>query len=261
MTWPEVGRYLEKSNIVFVPVGSTEQHGMHLPVDNDWWTANEIAIRTADRVSQNNINVLVTHPLAFGVSQHHMGFPGTITLRIQTFVDVIEDICTSLSKHGFKKIVIFNGHGGNEAALSVAIHDLAEQIASEVYVINWWELIIDEIRRTCDPPFFHACDTETSMALALEQRVDTSKLRGEVPHLKPAFVKYDFFASGPRVQCATPPMNRLTGTGSVGDPSKATKEKGEKLLSAAVNRAVEFVAEIASNQSETDGPFQTPRHV
>lgn len=245
MIWPEVKSYLEKSNIAFVPVGSTEQHGMHLPVDNDWWTANEIAKRTADKVSEKNISVVVTHPVAYGVSQHHMVFPGTITLRIQTFVDVIKDICVSLSKHGFKKIVIFNGHGGNDVALGVVIHDLEEQIASEVYVLNWWDLIIDEIKKTCDPPFFHACETETSIAYALDQRVDKSKLKGEIPHLKPTFVKYDFLAGGPKVQAATPPMNKLTSTGSVGDPSKATKEKGEKLLSAIVDRAAEFVGEIA----------------
>jgi len=247
MTWPEVKDYLGKSNIAFVPVGSTEQHGLHLPVDNDWWTANEIAKRTSDRVSAKNISVVITHPVAYGVSPHHMVFPGTIALRIQTFIDVIKDVCLSLNKHGFRKIVIFNGHGGNDAALIVAVTELKEQIAGDVYILNWWDLVIDEIKKTCDPPFFHACETETSIAYALDQRVDRSKLKGEIPQLKPTFVKYDFLAGGPRVHAANPPMNKLSSTGSVGHPSKATKEKGEKMLSTVVDRAAEFVLEIAKD--------------
>jgi creatinine amidohydrolase len=217
---------------------------MHLPVDNDWFTAYEIAKRTADRVS-DRIGVVVTHPLPFGVSPHHMVFPGTVTFRTQTFIAAVKDICTSLSKHGFKKIVLFNGHGGNDAALGVAIQELKEDIDSDVYLMNWWDLVMDEIKKTHDPPFFHACETETSLAYALGQRVDRNKLKGEVPAAKPKFVKYDFLAGGPKVQAAVPAMTNLSSTGSVGDPSKATKEKGERILSAIVDRASEFVKEIA----------------
>jgi creatinine amidohydrolase len=245
MTWPEVRDFLGKSNIAFVPVGSTEQHGMHLPVDNDWWTANELAKRVGDRVAEKSINVVITHPVAYGVSPHHMVFPGTVTLRIETFISVIRDICVSLSKHGFKKIVIFNGHGGNDSALMVALQELKEQVDSEIYLINWWDLAIDEIKKTAEPPFYHACDTETSVAYALGQRVDREKLKGEVRKSKPSFVKHDFLAGGPTVYAANVPMTVLTSTGSVGDPSKATKEKGEKILSAIVERASQFVQEIA----------------
>jgi creatinine amidohydrolase len=245
MSWPEVKDFLAKSTIAFVPVGSTEQHAMHLPVDNDWWTAYEIAKRISDKLAEKHINVVITHPVPYGVSPHHMAFPGTVTLRIETFINLIRDICMSLSKHGFKKIIIINGHGGNDSALLVALQELKEQTNSEIYLINWWDLAIDEIRKISEPPFYHACDTETSMAYALGQHVDRTKLKGEVRKSKPKFVKHDFLAGGPTVYAANVSMTELTSTGSVGDPSKATKEKGEKILSAVIERACEFVQDIA----------------
>lgn len=245
MTWPDVKDFLSKSNIAFVPVGSTEQHGMHLPVDNDWWTANEIAKRTSEKLAEKKINVVVTHPVSYGVSPHHMVFPGTITLHIDTFISVIRDVCESLNKHGFKKIVIFNGHGGNDSALMVALQEMKGKIDSDIYLINWWDLAIDKIKELAEPPFYHACDTETSVAYALGQRVDRGKVKGEVRKGKPKFVKHDFLASGPTVYAANVPMTELTSTGSVGDPSKATKEKGDKILSAVLDRACEFVMDIA----------------
>ena len=125
--------------------------------------------------------------------------------------------------------MIFNGHGGNDSALLSVIQELKKHLDSEIYLVKWWDLAIDEIKKTTEPPFFYACDKEIS-AYVLGQRVDHGKLKAEARILKPKFVKHDFLAGGPKVYAATPPMTTLSGTGSVGDPFKAAKEKGEKTL-------------------------------
>jgi creatinine amidohydrolase/Fe(II)-dependent formamide hydrolase-like protein len=109
------------------------------------------------------------------------------------------------------------------------IQELKERLDSDIYLVKWWDLAIDEIKKTTEPPFFYACDKEIS-AYVLGQRVDHGKLKAEVRILKPKFVKHDFLVGGPKVYAATPPMTTLGGTGSVGDSFKAAKEKGEKTL-------------------------------
>ena len=124
--------------------------------------------------------------------------------------------------------MIFNGHGGNDSALLSVIQELKEHLDSEIYLVKWWDLAIDEIKKTTEPPFFYACDKEIS-AYVLGQRVDHGKLKAEARILKPKFVKHDFLAGGPKVYAATPPMTTLSGTGSVGDPLKPQKRKAKRL--------------------------------
>ncbi len=111
MPWPEIKSVLERDTVALLSVGSTEQHGPHLPVDNDHYTSYELSKLAAERV-KGRISVVVCPPLPFGISPHHMDFPGTVSLRTQTFIDVIEDSVHSLLHHGFKHVVIINGHGG-----------------------------------------------------------------------------------------------------------------------------------------------------
>ena len=96
MTRPEVEKYLETDDVVLFPVGSTEQHGKHLPFDNDAFSAFEIAKRVAEETG-----VIYTPVMPFGYSIHHMNFPGSITLKTQTLVKVYKEVCLSLLQHGF----------------------------------------------------------------------------------------------------------------------------------------------------------------
>ena len=160
MTWPEVEDRLKESDIAIVPVGSTEQHGPALPLDNDHFAAIQIAKMVAEKI-WDDVKVVVTPPIVFGYSPHHMGFKGTITLRESTLSDVIIDVCTSLASHGFKKIVLINGHGGNTTAIGNALHSLHENIDAKVFNIDWWTVASDKILEVATRPVYHACDMET----------------------------------------------------------------------------------------------------
>ncbi len=108
LTWPEVGAYLERANGILLPVGSTEQHGPNGPLGTDALCPEAVAEAAAER-----LGVLVAPTLALGVAPYHMAFPGTITLAPETFSAVLRETATSLARHGFARLYVLNGHGGN----------------------------------------------------------------------------------------------------------------------------------------------------
>lgn len=123
LTWEEVQGYLRRDSIAVVPIGSTEQHGPAgcLGVDS------YVAITLAEDAAQRS-GVLVTPPVWFGDSTQHSGFPGTITLRTETLIALVRDVCRSLARHGFDRIVLLNGHkGSNLPALTTAARGLHEE--------------------------------------------------------------------------------------------------------------------------------------
>ncbi len=110
MTWPEVEEFLQRSDMVILPVGSVEQHGLHLPLGTDYLNGVERAKLVAQRA-----DVLVAPILLPGQSPYHMGFPGAITLSAETIQRVYLEAAQSLIQHGFKRFLILNAHGGNRA--------------------------------------------------------------------------------------------------------------------------------------------------
>lgn len=245
MTWPEVEQRLTESNIAIIPVGSTEQHGPALPLDNDHFTALEFAKMAAERL-WTKVKVVVTPPICFGYSPHHMGFKGTITLRESTLTDTLLDACKSLDAHGFRNIVIINGHGGNSTAIANALHQLHGQTIAKVFHIDWWTLATDKILEVATRPVYHACDMETSVSWYLGQRVLEDK-RVDEPgkSLIPGFIEPDLFAPAPKASMMYS-MTDITKSGVVGYAKKATKEKGKLIAETVLERLTQFIEKLAS---------------
>jgi len=105
--------------VVLLPVGSTEQHGKHMAIDTDAYTAQEISLRVAEKTG-----VLVAPTVCYGYSPHHMNFKGSVTLTFQTLVNVLKEVCASLIYHGFNRIVIMNAHGGNTNPIKQALKEI-----------------------------------------------------------------------------------------------------------------------------------------
>ena len=171
LTRPEVEEYLKKQDLVLVPVGSTEQHGRHMAIDNDSFTALEMSKRVAERTG-----VLVAPVMPFGYSIHHMNFAGTITLKFQTLVEVYREVCESLIHHGFKKIVVMNGHGGNIGAVNEALRMVREDTGVVAYNVmvfptgpnGFGASALGVLRQESGG---HACEEETSIGMELGQRL------------------------------------------------------------------------------------------
>ena len=228
---PALRRLAEQDAIVIVPIGSTEQHGPHLPVQVDSLIAGEVAKRAAVRLSGTG-PVVVTPTVWTGLAEHHMAFGATITLDFSTFHALLRCICRSVLRHGFRRLLLLNGHGGNVAALGVIAGELTLELGRKIAVATYWTLpeaatafaaILER-----QPNVRHACEAETSMVLSLRpELVDRDAMKSIEP---PA----DGPAASPFVWRE---FSEITASGVIGVPSAADADKGGQLLDAAA-RAV-----------------------
>lgn len=243
LAWPEVQEYLKENDLVLFPVGSTEQHGKHLVEDNDAFTAYEIAKRVADRTG-----VLVAPPMPFGNSVHHMRFPGSITLTFDTLVKVYKEVCKSLLHHGFKKIVIMNGHGGNTNAISQAIREIRDETGEIVYSLMVFPMEkgfgSESLKIIKQEGGGHACEMETSVALYLGERV----LPGKAEKWKQPSSWTDFDIKYRGKVTTARDFHETTEIGSLGDPTMATKEKGRQIVEALVDEISEFIEDLKAKK-------------
>ena len=236
-TWPEIKDKLTKIKAVILPIGSIEQHGPHLPLACDTIGAYKLSQSIASELKEN---VLVLPPIYYGVSEHHMDFPGTITISTDTLISIVYEIASSLRRFDIKKIIIINGHGGNIPALNIAIRKINENLHMQAILINPWELITDVTEKVLETKIWgHACEFETSLAMVeMPDLVRFDKIVD--PKIKEPKIKYMAIWEKNRVN--TPWRTKdFTDTGSIGFPSKATKEKGKKLWDAMLDRTLEFI--------------------
>jgi len=255
MTWPEVQEALKRTDVVIIPVGSIEQHAMHLPLGTDSYGA----IETCKLIAQK-AEALVAPVVLAGLSSHHMGFPGTITLTPETFEAVVYETALSLIQHGFRKILIYNGHGGNAVSVANIIQKINQTTPATA-------LDLEKVQAPRKEPLYppipfdvHAGVSETSGALYLfGSLVDMSKAENPVltfpPHLlrfmemsktDPTFnevVSNTWFR--PLETGKITSTREMTNTGAVttGDIKTATAERGRKELEDFVAAAAKFIEE------------------
>jgi creatinine amidohydrolase len=220
--WPDVEAYLQRDSRLILVLGSTEQHGRHMAFGSDVWQPWEIARRLSDQTG-----VLLAPPLCYGMSLHHLGFPGSLSLRPPTLSSIVMDLLESAYEHGFRRILILNGHGGNTAAIQVALTEALHELHGlEVRVGNWWrEEAVMAVFAEAYPgeASGHADAGETSTVMAIRPDVihlDRAAYSPDSPH--PAFLTRDVFA-------------QLFPHGVIGtDPWRASSQVGERALAAAV---------------------------
>jgi creatinine amidohydrolase len=136
IAWPDVERYLASRDVILIPVGSTEQHGPSGLCGTDALVAGAIAQAAGEQTE-----TLVAPPLFYGMSTHHMGFPGTVTLRPTTLISLTHDVVASLHRHGFRGFYLVNGHGGNISTLTAAFSEIHHALdGCRFRLMNWWHL-------------------------------------------------------------------------------------------------------------------------
>jgi creatinine amidohydrolase len=246
MTWREVPEVLAKPNVVLVPTGAVEQHGPHLPMDTDIRIASEFCAAAATRVG-DDCNAVVVPPMPFGISEHHMAFPGTMALTAETFIAVIYEVTDSLVRHGFERFILVNGHGGNQGALQIIAQKLRLRSgAKHVFYFNEWALARDAFARLRDSPpggTSHACEYETSVYLHLApERVQFERAVREIPDSLVEGGLVELFLPGPY---SWAPGQDISKSGVEGDPTLATAEKGEELVEAAVSNLADLARAVA----------------
>lgn len=163
-------RSIAADTLVVLPLGATEQHGPHLPVGTDLLTIDHVAREAAAKASAA-IPVIVTPPLPFGSSDHHLIFGATLSLGTETYYRVLTDLIRSLATDGFRRVFLLNGHGGNHELAELAARDIARELPVRVAAGSYWNIAWDALVQSqahlgCRLPG-HAGTFETSMMLAL----------------------------------------------------------------------------------------------
>ena len=251
MIWYEIKEAAEQDRVAVLPVATYEDHGPHLPVDVDVVLCSEICERAVGRIAQEAV---LAPPVPHGYSPHHMDFHGTLTITWDTFIRYVKDVCCSLAHHGFKRILVVNGHGSNASPLDLAARLSIIEYEGEILCasVNHWDLrkakaVGTEVRDSDYGGTSHAGEYETSLYLALRpDLVDMDKAEDNRSPLPPSF-KSDLLAgthpegSGARL---VPYWSSVTPNSVMGDATKATREKGEKFLEAAIEGLIDLIREL-----------------
>lgn len=245
LKWPEVKRIAPRS-IALAPIAAVEQHGHHLPVVTDTAICTEL-VQRVERRFPNKVVLLPT--LWIGSSHHHLGLAGTMSLRSDTYIQVLIELLESIASAGFKKAILFNGHGGNHGPANEALYRFRvvnKRADLKAVLVTYWITASDALKNLKfmkTPNLTHACEYETSMMLHLRgEYVDMRKARSKVKVLKSDFMTFD--ASKTNVAMHYPFGEVTFGRGSMGRPEFATAEKGRKLLDLIANRCGDFVHEF-----------------
>lgn len=248
-TWPEIREAVSQNRVVVLPVGTVEQHGPHLPLVTDVLTATEIARRAVERAPDQ---ALLMPSVCYSFNEHHLDFPGTIAVEGPTLISYVTDIGRSLAHHGFRKILLLNGHGSNVPFLDIVARNLTNHTPAICAMVSWWSLIpkelFAELRQSAYPGgMAHACELETSLLLYL--RGDLVNLREARPDFPPQRSEFFFWdLQNPSPVFFQEFFSRYSQTGTLGDPTQATAEKGRRFLEAAVETLVRLISDLRARE-------------
>lgn len=257
MSWPEVQEFIKQPNAVLIPVGSTEQHGLHLPLNVDSVCATYFSEKAAEKVNaENNIRVMVAPTIHYTEVNTFSSFPGTIGISLETESRLIADITRSFLGQGFANLIFINGHFNNMLPINMALSQVEEDHPDAgLFALNWWALgfeTIPKIRKS--QVCLHADELETSLSLFIQpQNVQMDKAVKEIPEfsLSEKWAFPDFYAP-PRVffhsRKKMPKMGN--GKGVMGDPTVASKDTGEKVANAVINDLVEIIIEVINSEGK-----------
>ena len=251
MIWDECKAAADQGRVAVLPVATYEDHGPHLPIDVDVLLTTEICERAVARIPSEAVLI---PPVSHGYSPHHMDFHGTLTITWDTFIRYVKDVCVSLAHHGFTHILIVNGHGSNTSPLDLAARLSIIETEGRILCasVNHWGLRkVREVSKTVRESDYggtsHACEYETSLYLALKpELVDMSKAVDERAPLSPSFQSDLIAGTHPQGSSASliTYWSARTASGVMGDATKATREKGELWLEAAIEGLIELTREL-----------------
>lgn len=209
MTWEEVGEAFENADAVMLPLGSIEQHSLHLPLSTDSLRADYLTAELVEAAPEYNLEFVRLPTFQYGYSEHHMNFDGTITLGAETYKHALIDIGESLAEHGVSRLVMVNFHGGNRQPMQLATDRLQRDAGLAVHPIHWVHFARDYLEEAFGTGWGHAGDHETSaVELYRDDLVKTDKKEPQDVGEWPQTARYTYF-------------DDITRQGGLGDPTNA----------------------------------------
>jgi creatinine amidohydrolase len=237
LNWPHIKRLAPDTPVV-IPIAALEQHGPHMPVFTDSLLLGEIVRRAEDALHDR---MLFSPLMWLGNSDHHMDFPGTLSASPRTYLDLLKDLAGNLVTHGFRTVVLLNGHGGNIVPAQQALFELRQRHRDRddlrLLSATYWKLgpaPRDAADTLTQSEMGHACEWETSMMLAL--RPD---LVGEYDSQPPVPQQREY---DPAQQAWI--TRERSPEGYIGHPAVASAVKGEILLERFSNDVIAFLGRL-----------------
>lgn len=248
LTWPEINEAILAKKVVLLPIGSTEQHGHHLPLDVDNFLARSVCLEAARRIPRE---VLVMPTIPYGYNEHALDFPGTIHVTYHHFIEYCLDVCKSVAHAGFDRLIIVDGHGSNEHLCEFIARRATLETDALFASTMWTNLGAEAFNTVRDSGMggaAHACELETSVYLHLApERVQMDKA---TDHYGGAAGQEGSKLLQVDLARPLPPMKVVqwtsgaTPTGVSGAATLATAAKGKVTLDGAAENLVTFIQEF-----------------
>ncbi|HYG00594.1 MAG TPA: creatininase family protein [Candidatus Saccharimonadales bacterium] len=240
----EVNKIHSSESIVFILLGSCENHGNHLPFGSDFLFPVNLVRLVLDNIieskRQKKYNFIVLPVIPYGVSIHHIDYEMTISLRSSTMINMIEDVLSCLATNEIRRVIILNGHDGNIAPAETAARNIKNKHPEMVIACleSWWTLVGQKNKNAFDvwSGLGHGGEAETSAMMAVRpDLVDLTLAPNQtIPNLPREDIRIYW------------KFNELTKTGSTGAPRSATIQKGKEIIKILTNMILDFVDKMES---------------
>lgn len=240
----------KRFEVAVLPFGATEPHNLHMPYGTDTYQVEEMATRACERAWRAGAKVVQLPTMPFGVNTNHLKVPGGLALSVTptTLLKLLDDIVDSLVRQGVRKIVLLNGHGGNE--LKPLCRELHHRTSAFLCVCDWFRMIADVIPKICDKPGEHADEVETSLGLAFFPNLMHPATPGSGAAVP---TKLDAINRG--WISVTRPWHLATADTGLGDPGAASADKGRALMDRVTERLGDFLRDLAALPMNANFPY------
>lgn len=237
-------------DLVVLPFGATEPHNLHMPYGTDNYQLKEIGERACERAYQAGAKVLLLPTIPFGVNTNHLKVPNSLVCNVTptTLLTILRDIVDSMERFGVKKMMLLNGHGGNE--LKPLTRELYHRTEMFLCVCDWYRLVWQDITEIMEAPGEHADEMESSLGLAY------------FPDLMKMELADEGAAKPSRLECLNKgwisisrPFHLVTTNTGLGNPKAATAEKGKELMERVVDRLSQILIELANAPVDDTFPY------
>lgn len=243
-----------KWEVAVLPFGATEPHNLHMPYGTDTYQVEAMGQRICEKAYQAGAKAILLPAIPFGVNTNHLKVPGGLacSLTPTTLLAVLTDLVDSLERQGVRKLVLLNGHGGNE--LKPLMRELHHRTSVFICLCDWFRMARDRYSGLFDHPGEHADEVETSLGLAFFpdlMRPELADAGTEQP------TRFEAINKG--WVSITRPWHLATTNTGLGDPAGASAEKGRKLMDLIVERLSAFVIELAKTPVDERFPYQSAK--
>ncbi len=240
----------QRWEVAMLPFGATEPHNLHLPYGTDNYEVEAVGARACEAAYRAGARVVLLPTVPYGVNTNHLKVPGALACSVtpSTLLHLLTDLVDSLSRQGVRKLVLLNGHGGNE--LKPLTRELHHRTDVFLCVCDWFRMARDVYPQLFDHPGEHADEVETSLGLAFFPELVRPELADDGA-ARPS----RFEAINRGWVSITRPWHLVSANTGLGDPAGATADKGRRLMDVLVQRLAAFLVELAAAPLDEKFPY------